>query len=356
MSPRRSARRDHASIIATVPKPAITAYRKLPVQTQCAVVDEIIQTRGEELYAAYPNVIGLGVGLRRRRNDDGLPQTRKRDPLHLRFMVERKWPEPRDADKPRSGRIPKFVLTYTGTSRDRTLLAVPTDVAVRYPQSRIRRQSMGIVAQGGGGAEAGSIACVIRQGARYYAISCRHVLSPGVKKGSSATDLAGGLLGSVSELRGSAGNRTTSAFDAQLIELPGRQAALDIAKADLSFADVATLEDQLAQGTLRIGAPSAFRDLSVTFHTIWSIFEKKAVGKDGYPHRRMVEVLLKNNETVKGDSGSPLYIAGSSRLLAGMHVAVTTVGKEPVSLCIPVWDLLDPELYGAPEGSRWKLL
>lgn len=203
VAPRKPARatRERKEFLAK----ARAAYGELSVGEQMALIQDLLDTRADELQAAYPNVIGFGIGFRKRRNRAGLSRIVKESPAHLRFLVKRKWSERRDEGTKRRGRIPRYLFASFGELGERTVVAVPTDVEGRPQRRHVTYQGQGILADDGEFSIDGALACVIRESVgqtrRYLGISCRHVLSPGGDvegEGAPATRVRNAKTGAVS--------------------------------------------------------------------------------------------------------------------------------------------------------------
>jgi hypothetical protein len=346
-------------------KAAEKAYRGLSFERQMEVVLEVIETRSTELLAAWRGALGLGAGLRRRRDSHGVARTRAREPLHLRVMVLRKWKKGAK-EKTRQNCIPRFVLAKVGPSDDRRLVAVPTDVESRPSKARLRLQGLPLRAwvSDSDGAE-GALTCVVQESSglsqRYLGLSCRHVLSPvtgGPGSGAVASQIDEASepplrLGRGTSMRGSFGDPASLDFDAQFFRFDSPEAAAAMLAAGLSFRAGAKGPGDLGL-PMELWAPSSRR--SARFHTYWTFARPLLSGL--LAHRRVIEATIVGAPTINGDSGAPLVIPSSNQrpVLAGMHT-VYFGGPEQISYCLPAWDLFNPVLYAAvPAGARWSLM
>ena len=142
---------------------------------QLAIAEEIVRARARELCRAYPNVVNVSFGHRRRRHAASC-RHRVVEQICVRFLVSRKWRKGRDG----AGEIPKRLLTFCSLAGKRELCAVPTDVEDATPHLRVRAQGMQIAATWEGISDWGALTCAVRRNTvpdRIYGLSCRHVLS-----------------------------------------------------------------------------------------------------------------------------------------------------------------------------------
>lgn len=357
-----------ARAAAAALKEAKAAYRRLGFEAQMRLVDEIIETRAAELMAAYPAIVSLGIGRRRRRNRQGHPRTGAAGVLHLRVLVRRKW-KPAASNAQRKGFIPPYLLAKAGPEDARFLVAIPTDIDAMPLRSRLQLQAMAIRGYAPAGYSQGSLSCIVQEqrsgGARYLGLSCRHVLSPlfdGVPSSGTTADTVDEMttatvLGNGTALRGSFGDPARLDFDAQFFRFSSPDEAAWVIRAGLTFAGVIASHDQFSL-PMAIAAGNTGQSIPVRFHTIWKTPRPLFPGWQA--HRELIEVTFSGNLLTRyGDSGSPLLIpqAGQRPIYVGMHTALHTGDAEAVSYCVPAWDLFNPALYGpAASGSAFTLV
>lgn len=330
------------------------------------VAQDLIDMRSSELRAAYPGVIGFGVGFRKRRDRNGRTRIARKPLVHLRFMVERKWPRSAPGLK-RTDRIPAFLLTSVGALTNRTVLAIPTDVQGRPHPRHVSRQALAVTAIDGSISVDGALACIVRERSgtqrRYFGISCRHVLSP-------AGDIEGmgqparivremvshKRLGAAANRRGNLNDPDQLNFDAQLMAFDTPELAAGVIDTGISYSGGALKFVPPVGTEMSLALPHRATPLRVRLIVYWA--DAFPVLDDLMPHRRLLELECLGPRTEEGDSGSPLVVPGERPTLAGMHIARWMQDGEALSLCIPAWDLLNRFLYRGQSASAadWELM
>jgi len=101
---------------------ALQIWTGLSVKEREDLARETVQTREKELRLAFPDVIGIGYGLKARRNVEG----RFTDEVCVTFIVRNKWAE--TPLRPRKRAIPQYLYAYCTIEAERRRCAIPTDV------------------------------------------------------------------------------------------------------------------------------------------------------------------------------------------------------------------------------------
>ncbi len=109
---------------------AIKVWERFSIEKQKEVVREIVETRGNELRSAYPDIVGIAYGIRTYTDKNNKQKINSREPC-ITFMVERKWKKGFDAtNRFAIKQLPEYLYTYceAGQPYKRELCAVPTDI------------------------------------------------------------------------------------------------------------------------------------------------------------------------------------------------------------------------------------
>ncbi len=343
------------------------AFRELDLETQLAVVQELIETRGEELRLAYPAVCGLGIGFRHRSDEQGKVRIHRNLAVCLRMIVRRKWPALSRKTSSLKGRIPEFVFASIGPPHAPTRVAIATDVEQRAAKSARRPQANIAVGRTSNSTryETGSVACIIQESTpsgtkSYSAISCMHVLSNGISNYQSS-EVPVDLLDDYSRLglsidrRGSLDDPNRPDFDAQWLRITNVTAAVELLNQGFSFASGGIARPRDLRADLFILTASG--SVPVSFSSYWPAGQ--LITNAINVHSDLLTLSFSAGVwTSGGDSGSPLVAdLDHGRVLVGMHIALELRNGQPVSLCIPAWDLLSQSLYRpAPRNVRWSIL
>jgi hypothetical protein len=368
----RWARRVETTSVAHKPRDhreAEANFDRLSLRDQLALVREAAETRAAELTQAFPNVIAVSYGFRRRER-----RTRKiieRVPC-VKLLVKRKWTRGTGDDVP--GKVPKCLYAYWTVRGTRRLCALPTDVEDAREHARTRPHGLSNVrvrAEKPRDDEPrpstlGVLACAVRRpdGVR-YAVSCQHVLLPGcvvddrfAPAAVSVLDGDGKKIATSVAVRGRLGDLTPLSLDAQLARIDD-PAAVATALGDLTVQGFARdPDDALLSSRLFIHTPrgvirakvNAMRDrtLKIPYGGILG----------DVAHERLIE-LQTDEPTRGGDSGSPVFTRADGGQLMGMLIAgpPDTTPNRPGTLshAIPAAHLLDPDRYIGARGETWKL-
>jgi hypothetical protein len=300
------------------------------------------------------------------------------------FRVRRKLSLAQLARQP-AQQLPADLLTPAWVGGRWQAVAVPTDVQVLSRVLGARAQSVaGVRADHPDGRFAlGVLAWPVTIGARRYALAPIHVLSPlpnldgvGRRAGAQAAQrtVAGQPMGAALVQATAHGGRLAAggapSFDVQLASLlPSGSVGslfggLRLSASQPWIRKAADLDVLLASGSsLEIHPPGnnnrrpqgsvlplqAERSLDVHPMPLGYDFDS--------PPRRdifheVMELQVRFGEcTYAGDSGCPVLLrhADDTLTLVGMHIAGDTA--RGLSYVVPVWHLLDPQRYGAVNGS-----
>ena len=201
---------------------ASSVFESLPPEAQLAIAQEVVETRGGELSRAYPGVIDISFGFRRRRKGRRgrygvVPM------VCVRFMVKRKRPRREVAE---TVRIPSHLFTYCQVGSDRRLCAVPTDVEEASTFAGARAQADSLHVRWETSTFDGVATCALtRDGvAGMFGLSCRHVLSltdfrHGERTWGADVSAGGAPLGHSTPIEGPLRIPPERSFDAQLMEV-----------------------------------------------------------------------------------------------------------------------------------------
>jgi hypothetical protein len=333
---------------------ASSVFDGLTPESQLAIAQEIVETRGVELARAYPGVIDVSFGSRRRRR-------RGRGPYEVvptvcvRFMVKRKLAR---REMSAGTRIPSRLFAYCQVGPARSLCAVPTDVEDASTFVGARAQAESVQVHWRASTVDGVITCALSRAGvdGVFALSCRHVFSLSEFHHGEATWGADVRIGSASvghtdAITGPLRIPPARSFDAQLMEVD--------AVASLRQALAGVTLDGIAEGFPDV--PADYTILSpreaVTARKVGLVYDRPYyLGRIGHiVHYVLIEGAL-DSATAGGDSGSPVVGQTSrGRLLLGMHVAGVDNGPgNRFAYMIPAWQLFDPSNYdNVANSERW---
>ena len=334
---------------------ASETFAHLLLPEQLAVAREIVETRAPELARAYPGIIDISFGYRRRRNR----RTRRLDIVKapcVRFIVRHKWPR---REKHKHERIPSRLFAYWTIDGRRRLCAVPTDVESASSFTSPHAQAEPIRAHWKTSTADGAIACALTrdsQPATTFALSCRHVLSltdlycHEPTWGAAVTVKPDVLVGPTVAVAGQLQNPPDRSFDAQLLESVNNS-ALGEALGGLTLSGYAKGYDDLPDEWF-IRTPS----LTIAARKLGFVYDRPYyVGCVGtVVHYLLVESTV-DTPTEGGHSGSPVVSAPDGGVFLGMHVAGMDNGPgNRFAYMIPAWQLFDPSNYdGAANSEIW---
>lgn len=334
---------------------ASSVFDRLPPEAQLEVTQAIVETRAAELARAYPGVIDVAFGYRRRRAR-GKQRYEVLSTPCVRFIVKRKWVG--KTTRPR-GRIPERLFTHCWIDGQRRLCAAPTDVEDAAVFAGARAHTEPIHVRWKTSTAHGAIACAVTRDveAGTFALSCRHVLS--------LTDLyyAEATWGAEVSVDSSAPGGRTRAIAGPLREAPDRSFDAQL----LQVADDALLRRALDGITLS-GYAQGFADLpgryfirapglTIEARKLALVYDRPYYlgGVGDVVHYILVESVVET-PTTGGHSGSPVISEHDGGLLLGMHVAGVDNGPgNRFAYMIPAWQLFDPSNYdGADNAERWS--
>jgi len=328
------------------------------------LLEEIVQSRHEELRRAYPDLLAVGYGLRTKTARK--KRRRVKTDLAIKFMVEKKWaPNSKLHQSPRA--LPKYLLAYASIGTTRVLCRIPTDVDERRSYLGCGPQTgPQLVAVSSDDSrqppERGSIACIARvpgDTTNTYAVSAAHLfdlteqLWPNIPNNVLVTvPGSNAVLAAVSDFAG-------------LLRPAEQGLSFDAALATVS--DEATLFGMLGS-TLPSTAASSASDippsylistshglLSATKAATWLASDqvlRYSIPGGGVVRVQHSVLVESDAETQPGDSGSPVISADGTKLL-GMNIW----GGQGISFMIPAYSLLATENYsGLPAGGFLSLV
>ncbi|MFO1058209.1 MAG: glycoside hydrolase family 19 protein [Dongiaceae bacterium] len=343
---------------------------QLPDPMKRRLVTELVETRGAELRRAYPALRAVAAGLRLRRQGPDATARIEDEPCVV-LTVERKRPQ---AELPPGDRLPQELLCYVELGAVRRLCAVPTDVDEVAPPTGVRLDvascAIEVVPEAGGNdVAAGVIACAIARPPApglAYLVSCRHILGhPNWdRKVADATTVrlrggGGAVLARASDnFVGRIGNGIVSC-DVQLAEISDPAAARAALRGPVfgGFARQASdIPKDLFVITPHGAVPVHFRQVVEAASGFELAYE--GTGVDHIVHAALVDSIFAGAEqTVKGDSGSPVGTSPDGGVFVGMHIALKTSPDGVHEYAIPAWEVLAPENYDlAAAGETWQLV
>jgi hypothetical protein len=353
----------------TAAQAAQAVWAALPPAQQYRVIEAVAQTRAADFTRQFRNVVGLAVG--RRERGGSLQQE-----LVLVFLVRSKTAPSRLAA---AQRLPSVLLAPAGEPGRSPLCAVPTDVQPAQGLESVRAQLRSGVAVDGFG---GSLCWPVRVGARRFMLAPLHVLSPAGPLGDGslvaghairARSAGERLLGRSEAIGGSLQAPPHESFDVQLASVaPGAaQQALRAVFADLrldaelpAVTEGAQIDALGREGSLRVLVPdengAALRGpLRASFRRHFQTPVPLSYETDsGVAHpvqAGLVELQIEAGlHTIGGDSGAPVLGGPDGACtFVGMHIAGNR--SRGISLLIPAWDLLEPQLYAELPAGRLRL-
>jgi hypothetical protein len=337
---------------------ASRVFDGLAHEVQLAIVQEIVETRAAELARAYPGVIDVSFGYRRRRG-------RRRSQYDVvptacvRFIVKRKLAS---KEIRADARIPERLFAYCSIDGQRRLCAAPTDVedAVAFGSPRAQTQPINVKWETS--TAHGAVACGLARNAEAgtFALGCRHVLCltdlyANVPTWGAEVSLdSGSVVGQTRAIAGLLRPAPDRSFDAQLLQA-SEDSGLHDALNGLTLSGYATgFADLPAEYYIRCpGSQEAIRasKLGLVYDRPYSV---NGVGQ--VVHYVLVESSV-DTATQGGYSGSPVVSTREGGLLLGMHVAGVDNGPgDRFAYMIPAWQLFDPSNYnGADNAEIWTL-
>ena len=336
--------------------------RLLTSEEQLALVREVVETRTAELVRAYPNVIDVGFGFRRRRRRGSEKYQIVRTPC-LHFVVKRKWAK--DSDKDPELIIPKRFFAYCWVKGERRLCAIPTDVEDARVFAVTRSQSREIGVTYREDSMVGAIACGIQRGGgdrQAYALSCRHVLSLSDRYGREptwgakvrvATAEGPALLGETLAIAGLLQEVPAISFDAQLLQVM----SLDALRLGLGGVELLSYVSSYQDVPDRFTILTPHGEVGCSFYGFKYNFPLYTLLQIGLISHMMILMGVPVTPIKPGDSGSPVVSQAQNGIFVGMLIAR---GGDDKGNCfayiIPAWQLFNPENYiGATNSEEWKI-
>jgi hypothetical protein len=326
---------------------------------QLEVAREVVETRAPELARAYPGVVDISFGYRRRR-----PSPRgayEVVPLpSVRFIVRHKWP--RGAARSRKGAIPERLFAYCSLDGRRQLCAVPTDVEDARAFVGTRPQAGNIRVRWDGSNIDGTLTCALRRqdDMGMFALSCRHVLSlsdarhPEPTWGAAVELRADGAkVGVTRAIAGPLRRMPDRSFDAQLMAVENAD-AIRRALAGLHLNGYAAGFEDIPDHYF-IRTPRA----TIPAQKVGFVYDRPIyrMGGVGYVAHYLLVESAPDHLTIGGDSGSPVVSEVDGGVLLGMHIAAVNNGPgNRFAYMIPAWQLLDPANFdGTSNTEGWVL-
>ena len=344
---------------------------ELTSQEQVRLIREVFETREDLFLRAWPAVVALGYGRRRRRDGDD-PEVPVDPTPCLTFVVETA-----DSEPDSTADLPAFVFAYATVSGTRQLCAIPTDIDPRVPDNAFDLNGgadplrIAVDTAGNGILADGVATCAFTRSrfpGRIFAMSCRHVLSSETQRSEMPdqfgldvvlrTDV-GRKVAETLRIAGPLLDSPAISLDSQLMTVT-EAGEFVAALGDVRITGVIRDDDELDTLLIQAG------DRDFWIHTsggpVAVRYHKTVMGETlgGLRHRKMVRWTAVDPErvTMKGDSGSPVTTERSGGLLVGMHQgAFPELGSDRwIGASIPVVDLFDPTRYGESSGDVWTVL
>lgn len=340
---------------------ARAAWDALSLDEQLEAVEMILDTRSDELRAAYRGVVGFGVGYRTRQRG----KIRKVvEEVCLAFIVKKKMRG--KPAKTASGLVPKHVFTHWLIDGEPALCAVPTDVecATEYEFATGAAMTSKVTAKSGSKRVGGAVCCVVKSPnnpSRLYAIGCHHVFAMSkrmaevpeevvvsldntketrvgtlshhgvIQPGAGSFDGAMVLIDAGVKLHTARNLPSTTRFARRLTQLPKHQEA-------------------------RIRTPGGVVSAKVVRRVHELRFENADQLRKAYKRRPPIvmrglyELMVHGNRnTAGGDSGSPVY-SQTGLVLLGMHIGGNKNGARKTFM-IPAFELLRTKNYRFPSAE-----
>ncbi len=342
---------------------AQTRFQSLSRRRQVRLIAELLLTRSEELLRAYPALLSIGQGFRRRRQagGNGVGEIVTTDRCVL-FLVRRKW---KRGGSPKR-RLPSHLYCHDVIAGRRTLLAIPTDVSeARDLRAHAGLQAIDVAELADHGVLTCLVDCQLEDGGIVRrALSCRHVLSlTGIRSPEPVklpVSLNGHRIGETLPVRGPLDQNQPASFDAQIMDIHDPVSIGDClwttrwprghARHAGEFEASMWLQLPRADGTVRVKYRGVWPVMRVSYGSGAGSFDAN-VGP-------LLELELVGAQTTRpGDSGSPLVIGFAKPKLAGMHIAGDPDDGQgrALSYCIPAYALLDPRNYAEAHEQKWEL-
>jgi len=331
---------------------------------QQILLNELLSTRTAELMLAYPDLLAIGQGFRRRRTNarrvTGEIVSGERCVL---FLVRTKF-KCRSASR---RRLPAHLYCHDVIRGRRVLLAIPTDVDEARPLVANAAPPSAVDVDGVGeyGVLTCRVDCRLPNGAvEQRVLSCRHVFG---LSGIRAPDLPTAIIsheakpiGNAVDVRGKLGSNVPSGFDAQLMQ-PLTPGAADHCLLRAHWPGGFASYAGEFETTMWLHFPRQSGPFRAHYRGIWIHLKVQyGTGETSFAANvgPVIEVDLDNSDAPRaGDSGSPLVIGFTKAKLAGMHIAglVDNGDGRALSYCIPAYALLDPKNYAGAAGEVWEL-
>lgn len=364
---------------------AAARFEALPAAAQMALARATASSRAAELTQAYGTLSMVTAGYRARRDARGRTLFHPQPCVIL--GVERKWDVPHEDGQPETQRLPRFLLRHASFGGRRRLYAVPTDVQpVAWFRGAVARTASAVWADTP--QDHGALSCAVRvqtpAGARDFALSALHVLSPWTRMDLAAPDAGEAVhpVGAASPMGASTAwggglRQVGISFDAQLASISntgwfnaafaqdGLPAAgayvrsnteLDTLIATQSFMLLAPANHPLHPGGR---SPMLAQFRSYVGDTLPIAYKVRLNGlrtRMRVWHRELVqlEVTATSPAPAEGDSGCAVitWRLDGSPVLAGMFIASLDAPSERVAYMLPAWQLFNPRNWAAlPPGA-----
>lgn len=338
-------------------------FRGLSRRRQFTLIEELLLTRSDELLRAYPGLLAVGHGFRRRRTHarDSMGEIVRAERCVL-FLVRKKWK--RRGSQLR--RLPAHLYCHDLIRGRRTLLAIPTDVSESLPlQANASPEAVDVADRVAHGVLTCLVDCTLVDGTRERrALSCRHVLSlSGIRSpepDSVPVRHNGALIGDTLAIRGELSATDPAGFDAQAMRVSTPAAAHRCVFAAIWPRGHVSHAGEF-ESSMWLQLPRDDGAIRVNYRGVWPVMRVSyGSGAAGFVASvgPLVEVeLVGNQKTLPGDSGSPLVIGYAKPRLAGMHIAGNPDdgNGRALSYCIPAYALMDPGNYAGAHGEQWTL-
>lgn len=335
---------------------AVQIWNGLSVEKREDLARETVQTREKELRLAFPDVIGVGYGLKARRNVAG----QFTDEVCVTFIVRNKWAE--TPLRPRKRAIPQYLYAYCTIEAERRRCAIPTDVndSERYRGVKPQNNEKILATSPGYPWCEGVFCCAVRYPGKpqIYGIGCHHVLAMSeiipevpptveVVRGSNQQQ----VLGHLGDYHGIVGPGREF-FDAAAIEMAEEVVRAQVINQPPPGILVVPRASGLPGGEARyvIKTPRGNNILATRTGVLsgpiveYEVLENYHGGE--LSAKVLIELKTQGDFTQTGDSGSPVFDEAESTFM-GMHIA--GIGNR--AFFIPAWELLQASNYYFTTGQ-----
>lgn len=345
-------------------------FGSLSIGERALILGELVNTRAAELCRAYPAVIAVSYGFRRRKDAETGRQQIAQEAC-VKLLVKRKW-RPGFNNPKRA--LPKHLFTYWTIDGVRRLCAIPTDVEDSriHSTARPHNPQTVTVSTGSPPVATGALTCMIQRSSdhdKVYVMSCKHVFSP--MRALNQTF-------KVAQIRlKNGGQRVATTVNVAGILSPVARRNLDSQLALVE--DIAKL--RVALGGVKIEGYVRSQGEAMSAARLWIVtpargpiratinafrHEEHSIdyGESGViediRHEEIIEVQM-DRPTRGGDSGSPMVTNETGGLLVGMLIAgppdiVSDSDLGTLSYVIPAWHLFESFRYeGAKPTEVWTL-